>query len=228
MGVIVNQMFCLTLLVACLNVSTPVEARGRMMDPPQRGSMFRAGFTNVPANWNDMSENVCGMIKQQWDEEHNCGVCGDPLDAEVKQHEPPSGKFATGTIGKVYESGQEVEVTIDITANHKGFFEFRLCANDEPMAVVNQTCFDEHMLPVLNGNESGLPIPTDSDLIFDASKNGFKYFLPPQIVKKYKPVVQLPEGVKCNACIFQWRYRAGNASGKKQEEIFNCADVQIV
>ena len=37
---------------------TYVDGHGRMLDPPQRGSMWRFGF-NVPPNYNDMS-NYCG------------------------------------------------------------------------------------------------------------------------------------------------------------------------
>lgn len=41
--------------------------------------------------------------------------------------------YATGIIGKTYYEGSEITVTIDITANHYGYFEFRLCKNDEFM-----------------------------------------------------------------------------------------------
>ena len=41
-----------------------VHARGRMIDPAQRGSMWRYGF-DTPHNYNDMSLN-CGGIQQQW------------------------------------------------------------------------------------------------------------------------------------------------------------------
>jgi hypothetical protein len=87
------KLFCLVVLLYCLDIA---NARGRMIDPPQRGSMWRAGKRfkiwlvssfecelkinelgfNVPPNYNDMSDNTCGMIKQQWDVEKNCGVCG--------------------------------------------------------------------------------------------------------------------------------------------------------
>ena len=41
-----------------------VDGRGRMIDPAQRGSMWRYGF-DTPHNYNDMSLN-CGGIQQQW------------------------------------------------------------------------------------------------------------------------------------------------------------------
>ena len=44
-------------------------------------------------------------------------------------------------------------MTIDITANHAGYFEFRLCQNDESMKKVEQDCFDKNLLLVTDNNE---------------------------------------------------------------------------
>jgi hypothetical protein len=121
-----------------------------------------------------------------------------------------------------------VTTTIDITANHKGYFEFRLCENNDPKKVVEQNCFDKNLLLVLNNNEGNIQIPTNKDEVYDSSMNQFKYFLPNEGSKKYHPKIQLPKGLKCSSCILQWRYRGGNSFGKNQEEIFNCADIQIV
>ena len=62
-----------------------------------------------------------------------------------------------GIIGKTYFEGQEINVTIDITANHAGFFEFRLCQNDESMKKVEQECFDKHLLLVADNNDKDAP-----------------------------------------------------------------------
>ena len=42
-----------------------IEAHGRMIDPPQRGSMWRVGY-DVPKDYNDMS-GYCGGIKHLWE-----------------------------------------------------------------------------------------------------------------------------------------------------------------
>ena len=69
-------------------------------------------------------------------------MCGDPYDQNPRDHEP-GGKYATGVIVRNYTQGQEISATIDITANHDGYFEFRLCQNDDPMKIVEQDCFDK-------------------------------------------------------------------------------------
>ena len=36
-------------------------------------------------------------------------------------------RYGQGLIVKQYRSGERISVTAEITANHKGYFEFRLC-----------------------------------------------------------------------------------------------------
>ena len=36
-------------------------------------------------------------------------------------------RYGRGLIVKQYRSGERIRVTAEITANHKGYFEFRLC-----------------------------------------------------------------------------------------------------
>ena len=47
-----------------------------------------------------------------------CGICGDPWDESPREHEA-GGKYANGIITRKYSPGQEVKVTVDLTANHK-------------------------------------------------------------------------------------------------------------
>ena len=52
------------------------------------------------------------------------------------------GRFATGTIVKRYTSGQIIDVTVEITANHKGYFDFKVCPNEDFTRDRGQDCFD--------------------------------------------------------------------------------------
>ena len=79
------SLFCLIIYGNCF--ITHVSGHGRMIDPPQRGSMWRFGF-DVPPNYNDMS-NYCGGIIRQWQvNKGKCGVCGDAYDDKPREHEP--------------------------------------------------------------------------------------------------------------------------------------------
>lgn len=72
-----------------------------------------------------------------------CGICGDPWLDSPKAHEAPGGMYANGIITRTYNAGQDVQVDVQITANHKGYFEFKLCANNDFENDKDQSCFDE-------------------------------------------------------------------------------------
>jgi len=83
-----------------------VEAHGRMMDPPQRSSMWRFGF-NVEPNYNDNSL-FCGGFGTQYNavNQGRCGECGDEWSLPRPRLNDEGGIYGTGTIGKVYTEGE--------------------------------------------------------------------------------------------------------------------------
>lgn len=74
-------------------------------------------------------------------------MCGDswagPRDNEA------GGKYANGIIARYYEIGDVIDVGVEITQNHKGWFEFRLCPNDDVKKPVTHSCLDKYLLEVL-------------------------------------------------------------------------------
>ncbi|CAF1508024.1 unnamed protein product [Adineta ricciae] len=191
--------------------------------------MWRFGF-DVPTNYNDMS-NYCGGKENQWGNQNGrCGICGDPFQGP-RDHED-GGIYATGIIGRTYESGEMINTTIDITANHFGYFEFRLCPIDMGGARrprrLTQRCLDQHLLTIG---------PSDSK----SNGDDTRYYLPHGNKSYFYVPVQLPSDiVSCSHCVLQWKYHAGNTWGKdqkgrkclgcadQQEEFYNCADIAIV
>ena len=55
----------------------------------------------------------------------------------------PGGKFANGIIVKEYAEGSVMDIVIEVTASHKGHFEFKLCPNNNLEQDPTQDCFDE-------------------------------------------------------------------------------------
>ena len=110
-------------------------------------SAWRYGF-NTPPDYND-NEGFCGGFDYQFNiAGGKCGICGDPWFANPREHEAPGGRYATGTITGSYKHGETINVQIDVTANHRGFFEFKLCPNNPCDNCTNDTsdpsqdCFD--------------------------------------------------------------------------------------
>lgn len=116
-----------------------------------------------------------------------CAPCGDPLWGP-RLHEA-GGKYATGTIARFYAIGQVINVTVELTSNHKGYFEFRLCPNNNPKIPVTQECLDQFPLEILG--------------------YGHRY-----VIRSAKTVMVdlkllLPPGLTCSQCVLQWKWRAG-------------------
>lgn len=86
---------------------------------------------------------------------------------------------------------QWIRLTVELTSNHLGYFEFRLCPKQSADELSTQQCFDQHLLTLIDG----------STQFYVSSAN-----------ELYFPVVQLPADVSCDYCVLQWRYTAGNAA----------------
>ena len=98
-------------------------------------------------------QGFCGGFKHQYGRNNGkCGICGDPADAWPRQHEAPGGRFANGIITRQYKPGQDIVVKIDVTANHKGYFVFKLCANNNTVQDPGQAGFFKNLVSKsLNG-----------------------------------------------------------------------------
>lgn len=79
----------------------------------------------------------------QWEQNQGrCGVCGDPWNMEEPRLHEAGGQYAKGIIGRHYSIGQEIDVEVELTANHWGRFEINLCPNNNPRYEASQECFD--------------------------------------------------------------------------------------
>jgi len=159
-----------------------------------------------------------------------CGICGDPWGDYPRAHEAPGGIYATGIIVKTYKQGSYIPIIIDITANHQGYMEFKMCANNDIFLDPDQRCFDSS--PALKvGNPEEEPSLKDWGRAFPIHDyaTGLRLMY-----------VQLPLEIEsCDQCILQWTYHAGNNWGKcadgtgamgcgPQETFRGCADISIV
>ncbi|XP_048745740.2 uncharacterized protein LOC125658507 [Ostrea edulis] len=184
--------------------------------------MWLFGY-NTPPNYQHMEMFCGGFPIHWWINDGKCGVCGDPFDAS-RENEPPRGKYARGIITQTYPAGSIITAIVHVTASHKGYFEFRLCPHNDPKVTVTQDCLDRNLLK-------------------DPFTMGTKFFVDDKSVGIYNIELQLPEGVICDACVLQWRYRTGNRWGcynndftkgpcglgfGPQEEFYACSDIQII
>ena len=176
-------------VVAIFSIVFPatVFGHGMMMEPVNRASRWRKGLGG-PKEYTD-NQLSCGGRNVQWGKHGGkCGVCGDEYGIENPKFQYP-GAFATNPpIVRTYEEGQQIDVQIKITANHKGYFTFRLAPLVKQPITQNE--LNQIMLRLPNG---------DAEWKLASEKNGM-----------YTIKLQLPNGVTCNHCVIQWWWSTGN------------------
>ena len=122
------------------------NSHGRFIEPPSRTSAWRYGY-GTPTNYYDHGAN-CGGFGRQWQKNKGrCGVCGDAWDLPHPRAAESGGRFGQDVIVRAYRPGQIIRVGVEITANHRGYFQFSLC----PFVPATQRCFDTFRLKFGNG-----------------------------------------------------------------------------
>ena len=89
---------------------------------------------------------------------------------------------------------QQMEVEVELTTNHWGWFEFKLCPINDKLKLEDEACMDKHPLYLVNDPTSTkfwIPLNTRKSDVFK-----YKLFLPPDVT--------------CSQCVLQWTYRTGN------------------
>lgn len=211
----------LSVLVAVYLRAPGAEGHGRLLDPPSRSTMWRVGF-NTPHNYDD-NQLFCGGVAVQYEQNGGkCGACGDPWQGP--RDNEPGGKYATGIISRKYGVGQVIEINVLLTANHMGWFEFRLCEHNSPFKNITHECLDQHLL--VNDETEQTRYTVTGPAGYSVQQN-------------IKIKLRLPRGLTCSACVLQWKYNAGNSWGTdpktgqgcigcgNQEQFYGCADVAI-
>ena len=222
----------MSLLLSCLLFCfiREVVCHARLTEPPARTTAWRFGF-GTPANYNDHETN-CGGFSRQWTKNGGkCGECGDAWDMPRPRPGERGGRWddndndddddndnndrwGRGVTVRRYTPGQLLEVRVDVTANHRGHFQFGLCPDT---GEETETCFRRHPVQFEDGSE--------------------KFFIR-QGTGTHRLRLRLPAGLSCAQCVLQWRYVAGNnwglcpdGSGQvgcgPQEEFRACSDISI-
>ncbi|OXA55288.1 uncharacterized protein LOC118435297 [Folsomia candida] len=201
-----------------------VRGHGRLLEPPNRSSIWRfPEFSDrkPPVNYDD-NALYCGNYTTHYEVNGGkCGVCGDPYNQPRPRDNEEGGIYYAGIIVRGYKSGQIIPVEVELTATHYGYFEFRLCAKNDPVSHLDQACYDQHLLQRTKGL-------------------GTRYYIRQQSGTHYATYnLTLPTGVVCSSCVLQWHYETGNRWGTCQngteglgcgpQEVFRgCSDVIIL
>lgn len=95
-----------------------------------------------------------------------------------------------------YSDGDTIDITTEITAYHKGHFEFKLCPLDSPDEIASQECFDQY------------PLTFVEDLLYGAGKDSsypYRAYMAGDY-KKFIHRMKLPDGLTGSHVLLQWHW----------------------
>ena len=111
-----------------------------------------------------------------------CGICGEEFSAPKLWEK--GGKNYRGFTVRSYSQGQTIDAVVDITANHKGYFEFRLCdvSQADNDGEATQSCLNKNVLKDKYGRVKIPCLPGTG---------------------KFTVSLVLPSELSCTHCVFQ-------------------------
>ncbi|KAL7286075.1 hypothetical protein TKK_0019592 [Trichogramma kaykai] len=185
-----------------------IDAHGKLVNPMNRGTLGGYLYDN---------QNFCGGYWIQHVNGGKCGVCGDNYKDQVPRAQENGGRYGRGKIVQTYKSGENISVTVDLSANHDGYFQFAVCPLDDQAET--EECFEAH--PLLLAKDG-------SDKYYVGKKSG-----------RLDIDLTLPKNLKCQQCSLRWHYHTANMWGMcengrgqmgcgPQENYRTCSDVAIV
>ena len=86
---------------------------------------------------------------------------------------------------ETYRSGQEIQVSVEVTANHGGHFRFSVCPGSRTRDP-SQECLDANVLTVLQSDSEASSFPLTE------RRTGL-----------HNVTVRLPPGLTCSHCVLQ-------------------------
>ncbi|KAF0716799.1 Aste57867_2659 [Aphanomyces stellatus] len=209
---------CLIVASTLALFASVAHGHGRLIAPPHRGWLYTLPqFTDlVPADYDDDGLSAGGIGSTQ---SGTHGICGDPYSQQApRPHETGGGvyalfpKYGSKVIGGCFAPGQTMDLTVEITANHKGYFEFALCKLNGRTDAETEQCFNATPLVQPNGQKQW-PLPAG--------------------IKTFNMQYVLPAGITCEGdshCVLRWHYTGWNNADvgiDGQEQFWNCADIYI-
>jgi hypothetical protein len=182
-------------------------------------------------------------------------MCGESATIPAAQRVYNPAAIPSISTLPVYAPGAEFGMTIQITAHHRGHFEFRLCdaALLSDPTTVTWACLNQNVLQRVSVPGEVSPVDVN---------HPERYYLEPECSPNYNKTIfmkyRMPANVTCERCVIQWWWITGNscnapdyanrspqpahvASGCQwwepnlpacsttyPEEFWNCADVRLV
>ena len=93
----------------------------------------------------------------------------------------------------LYFLTQEIGIAVEVTVQHGGWFEFRICPNNDVTTPATHECLNRNLLALADGTGYRTYMHVHDP-------NGF-----------YNTTLRLPRGLACTQCVLQWKWHTGES-----------------
>jgi hypothetical protein len=172
------------IILALILLFSQVNGHARLLGPAARSSAWRFS-PKFPIEYTDNQMN-CGGFWKQWSAPNlgRCSICGEDWSLPAPRLYDLGGPRYVGALVGTYTAGQIMQATVEVTANHLGYFEFRMCNLDlTPGQDATQDCLDKNLLFDVFGNSRQMVTANNIGIL------------------NYQLMV--PKGLTCAHCVFQ-------------------------
>lgn len=166
---------------------------GYLANPPSRASAWLEDpdFLDCCKNY-DYNQMFCGGFRNQWENNGGrCGVCGDPYEESEPRNYEKGGSKYLGKIVRTYKKNSEIPVDVILTANHMGYFEFKICKVDGWETDATEACLNRTKLVIKEASGTKYPVSSSLEIAHLS--------------------LVLPQNFVCSHCVLQWKYVTGNS-----------------
>lgn len=195
------------LAVACVLHLDTCEGHAHLAYPVARNAYFRELGVGPP-EYCEHCKNAGGSGNvAMLDGKH--GLCGDPWMESFNDggeglggENYDGGPFDIGVFSPdmYWEGGGLLETRVEVSAHHKGYFQFYLCVRDDKETQpLTQACLNEYKLE-LHSLQDGISAPEGET----------RYYLDHGEILSYTMLWKLPD-VSCESCLLQMHWRTSNS-----------------
>jgi hypothetical protein len=119
-------------------------------------------------------------------------------------------------VQSVYVENSQINVTVTLTAHHKGHFVFKGCVIEDTMTIPTQQCFDSHPLKFVQDLYYNAPVDVNHpERVYVAPSTVSNRVYPTEKEFKdgmlFKFTLELPQGLVGELVLLQWYYVASNS-----------------
>jgi len=103
-----------------------------------------------------------------------------------------------------------IPIAVNLTTNHQGYFEFRLCDKSDKASHLEQECYDRHLLEVISASNQKRWRQKNKKYWENVKDSKVtRYYVPHGENNFFEFHLQLPKKVRCKHCVLQWEYHTG-------------------